>query len=148
MPQGGKHAVNPRLVEDARRPHQKPTKLARTKTNAMDADYIAGIWRLFVCFMICSSIMCWIMFYGSWNIPIYVFSGSAPFVMRDIHSRSAQHGFNRGKHVFKYWMRKNPNEARRNPKNWFACPCIESKNVRLCTCHKKVHVLYFKSYCL
>lgn len=42
LPQGGKHAVNPRLVEDARRPHQKPTKLAKTKTNALEPDYIAG----------------------------------------------------------------------------------------------------------
>lgn len=43
MPKGGKHAVNPKLVEDAKRPHQKPSKLARMKTNALDDDYIAGI---------------------------------------------------------------------------------------------------------
>ena len=42
IPQGGKHAVNPRLVEDAKRPHQKPSRLARTKTDALEPDYIAG----------------------------------------------------------------------------------------------------------
>ncbi|XP_065202679.1 RNA-binding protein NOB1-like [Planococcus citri] len=83
MPQGGKHAVNPRLVEDARRPHQKPSRLARTKTDALEPDYIAGI---------------------------------SPFATRDVYSKSAQLGFNKGKPVFKYWMRRNPNEAKRNPK--------------------------------
>lgn len=42
MPESGKHAVNPRLVEDARRPHQKPSKLAKTKTDALQDDYLAG----------------------------------------------------------------------------------------------------------
>lgn len=40
-PQGGKHAINPRLVEDQPMPHQRPSRLAKTKTNALDPDYIA-----------------------------------------------------------------------------------------------------------
>ncbi|XKL60705.1 hypothetical protein PGB90_007762 [Kerria lacca] len=83
MPESGKHAVNPRLVEDARRPHQKPSKLAKTKTDALQDDYLAG---------------------------------SSPFIMRDVYSRSAQLGFNKGKPVFKYWMKKNPNEPKHIPK--------------------------------
>lgn len=39
---GGKHSNNPVLVEDQPQPHQRPTRLARTKNNPMDADYIAG----------------------------------------------------------------------------------------------------------
>lgn len=42
-PQGGKHAVNPRLVEDQPMPHQRPSRLAKTKTNALDPDYTAGL---------------------------------------------------------------------------------------------------------
>lgn len=49
MPRGGKHAVNPKLVEDARRPHQKPTRLAKTKTDALEPDYIAGIYDVVSC---------------------------------------------------------------------------------------------------
>lgn len=43
MPRGGKHAVNPRLVEDQPMPHQRPSRLAKTKTNAMDPDYVANL---------------------------------------------------------------------------------------------------------
>ena len=42
--------------------------------------------------------------------------GISPFATRDVYSKSAQLGFNKGKPVFKYWMRRNPNEAKRNPK--------------------------------
>lgn len=42
-PQGGKHAINPRLVEDQPRPHQRPSRLAKTKTNALDPDYTVGL---------------------------------------------------------------------------------------------------------
>ncbi|XP_050523862.1 RNA-binding protein NOB1 [Daktulosphaira vitifoliae] len=42
-PQGGKHGVNPRLVEDQPMPHQRPSRLAKTKTNALDPDYTAGL---------------------------------------------------------------------------------------------------------
>uniref|UniRef100_A0A1B6IH33 Nin one binding (NOB1) Zn-ribbon-like domain-containing protein n=2 Tax=Homalodisca liturata TaxID=320908 RepID=A0A1B6IH33_9HEMI len=41
-PQGGKHANNPILCEDQPVPDQRPTRLARTKTNPLDEDYIAG----------------------------------------------------------------------------------------------------------
>ncbi|PSN57590.1 hypothetical protein C0J52_00534 [Blattella germanica] len=41
-PQGGKHAKNPILCEDQRLPDQRPTRLAKTKTNPLDPDYIAG----------------------------------------------------------------------------------------------------------
>lgn len=42
-PQGGKHAINPRLVEDQPMPHQRPSRLAKTKTNALDPDYVAKL---------------------------------------------------------------------------------------------------------
>lgn len=39
---GGKHSSNPILFEDQPIPKQFPSRVARTKTNAMDEDYIAG----------------------------------------------------------------------------------------------------------
>lgn len=39
---GGKHSNNPYLVEDQRFPDQQPTRLAKTKTNPLNDDYIAG----------------------------------------------------------------------------------------------------------
>ncbi|KAF5286359.1 hypothetical protein FQR65_LT12653 [Abscondita terminalis] len=39
---GGKHSNNPHLVEDQPFPDQRPTRLAKTKTNALNEDYIAG----------------------------------------------------------------------------------------------------------
>ncbi|XP_060522569.1 RNA-binding protein NOB1 isoform X2 [Cylas formicarius] len=39
---GGKHPNNPILVEDQPMPDNKPTRLAKTKTNPLDDDYIAG----------------------------------------------------------------------------------------------------------
>lgn len=41
-PRGGKHSANPILFEDQPIPKQFPTRVARTKTNALDEDYIAG----------------------------------------------------------------------------------------------------------
>jgi len=78
--QGGKHAVNPKLVPDARRPQQRPSRLARTKTDALHTDYVQGM---------------------------------SPFARRDVHSKSAQLGFDKGRPVFKYWMQRNPNESKR-----------------------------------
>lgn len=43
---GGKHPNNPILVEDQPLPDNKPTRLARTKNNPLDDDYIAGRWLL------------------------------------------------------------------------------------------------------
>lgn len=43
-PQGGKHSSNPILFEDQPIPKQMPSRVARTKTNALDEDYIAGIF--------------------------------------------------------------------------------------------------------
>lgn len=40
--QGGKHANNPIIFADQPMPHQKPSRVARTKTNILDADYIPG----------------------------------------------------------------------------------------------------------
>lgn len=79
---GGKHPNNPILVADQPMPDNRPTRLARTKTNALDDDYIAGF---------------------------------SPFAMRDVNSKSAQLGVRPGQE-FKYWMKKNPNEARRKRK--------------------------------
>lgn len=39
---GGKHSNNPILVADQPMPDQRPTRLARTKNNPLDDDYIAG----------------------------------------------------------------------------------------------------------
>uniref|UniRef100_A0A034WT86 RNA-binding protein NOB1 n=2 Tax=Endopterygota TaxID=33392 RepID=A0A034WT86_BACDO len=40
--QGGKHSRNPILFEDQPIPRQMPSRVAKTKTNALDEDYIAG----------------------------------------------------------------------------------------------------------
>ncbi|XP_011261678.2 RNA-binding protein NOB1 [Camponotus floridanus] len=42
MPKGGKHANNPILCEDQPMPEQRTSRLARTKNNPLDDDYIAG----------------------------------------------------------------------------------------------------------
>lgn len=39
---GGKHSYNPILFEDQPLPKQMPTRVARSKTDALDEDYIAG----------------------------------------------------------------------------------------------------------
>ncbi|KAL7743315.1 hypothetical protein ACLKA6_012477 [Drosophila palustris] len=39
---GGKHSRNPILFEDQPMPRQMPSRVAKTKTNALDDDYIAG----------------------------------------------------------------------------------------------------------
>ena len=41
-PKGGKHAVNPRLVEDQRLPHQRESRRAKASYNAMDTDYVSN----------------------------------------------------------------------------------------------------------
>jgi len=41
-PKGGKHAVNPILTADQLMPKNRVTNMAKTKTNAMDPDYICG----------------------------------------------------------------------------------------------------------
>lgn len=41
-PQGGKYAVNPIMTADQRIPQQRKSTLARTKTNALNDDYVAG----------------------------------------------------------------------------------------------------------
>lgn len=42
LPQGGKHASNPYLVEDQLFPQQRVSKKARQKTDVFDPDYLAG----------------------------------------------------------------------------------------------------------
>ncbi|KAK1784980.1 hypothetical protein P4O66_018412 [Electrophorus voltai] len=42
LPQGGKHANNPQLVEDQRFPQQRLSRKARQKTDVFDPDYLAG----------------------------------------------------------------------------------------------------------
>ncbi|KAM4593684.1 RNA-binding protein NOB1 isoform 1-T1 [Odontesthes bonariensis] len=42
LPQGGKHANNPYLVEDQRFPQQRLPRKARQKTDVFDPDYVAG----------------------------------------------------------------------------------------------------------
>ncbi|XP_059617370.1 RNA-binding protein NOB1, partial [Phlebotomus argentipes] len=42
LPRGGKHSRNLLLVEDQPMPHQMPSRVARTKTDAMHEDYTAG----------------------------------------------------------------------------------------------------------
>ncbi|XP_076633516.1 RNA-binding protein NOB1 [Colletes latitarsis] len=82
MPKGGKHANNPILCDDQPVPDQRTTKLARTKNDPLQDDYIAGY---------------------------------SPFIMRDVHSKSAILGI-RPRDSVKYWMKKNPNESRRRRK--------------------------------
>ncbi|XP_012160501.1 RNA-binding protein NOB1 isoform X2 [Ceratitis capitata] len=41
--QGGKHSRNPILFEDQPIPRQMPSRVAKTKTNALEEDYIAGM---------------------------------------------------------------------------------------------------------
>ncbi|XP_023126753.1 RNA-binding protein NOB1 isoform X2 [Amphiprion ocellaris] len=43
LPQGGKHANNPQLVEDQRFPQQRLSRKARQKTDVFDPDYVAGV---------------------------------------------------------------------------------------------------------
>ncbi|KAK3922387.1 RNA-binding protein NOB1 [Frankliniella fusca] len=40
--QGGKHANNPIIFADQPMPDQRPSRMARTKTNILDVDYIPG----------------------------------------------------------------------------------------------------------
>ncbi|XP_034016217.1 RNA-binding protein NOB1 [Thalassophryne amazonica] len=42
LPQGGKHANNPHLVEDQRFPQQRLSRKARQKTDVFNPDYLAG----------------------------------------------------------------------------------------------------------
>ncbi|XP_064168100.1 RNA-binding protein NOB1 isoform X1 [Anguilla rostrata] len=42
MPQGGKHASNPQLVEDQHFPQQRLSRKARQKTDVFNPDYVAG----------------------------------------------------------------------------------------------------------
>ncbi|XP_076848719.1 RNA-binding protein NOB1 [Brachyhypopomus gauderio] len=42
LPQGGKHANNPQLVEDQPFPQQRLSRKARQKTDVFDPDYLAG----------------------------------------------------------------------------------------------------------
>ena len=79
---GGKHPNNPILAPDHPMPQNRASKLAKTKVNPLDDDYIAGF---------------------------------SPFAVRDVTSRSAQLCI-RPEDETKYWMRKNPNEARRRRK--------------------------------
>uniref|UniRef100_A0A3P8RL23 RNA-binding protein NOB1 n=1 Tax=Amphiprion percula TaxID=161767 RepID=A0A3P8RL23_AMPPE len=43
LPQGGKHANNPQLVEDQRFPQQRLSRKAHQKTDVFDPDYVAGV---------------------------------------------------------------------------------------------------------
>ncbi|XP_029353337.1 RNA-binding protein NOB1 isoform X3 [Echeneis naucrates] len=43
LPQGGKHANNPQLVEDQRAPQQRLSRKARQKTDVFNPDYVAGV---------------------------------------------------------------------------------------------------------
>lgn len=42
LPKGGKHADNPILFEDQPIPQNRPSRLARTKIDVFDPDYVAG----------------------------------------------------------------------------------------------------------
>ncbi|XP_069574517.1 RNA-binding protein NOB1 isoform X1 [Brachyistius frenatus] len=42
LPEGGKHASNPQLVEDQRFPQQRLSRKARQKTDVFNPDYVAG----------------------------------------------------------------------------------------------------------
>lgn len=42
MPKGGKHAANPKLVEDMPAPQNRISNKARAKMNVFDPDYVAN----------------------------------------------------------------------------------------------------------
>lgn len=42
-PRGGKHSSNPILFEDQPIPKQMPSRVARTKTNALEENYVSGL---------------------------------------------------------------------------------------------------------
>ncbi|KAG8227055.1 hypothetical protein J437_LFUL013238 [Ladona fulva] len=47
-PKGGKHSNDPIICADQRVPQRHPSRLARTKTDALNPDYIAGSFSPFV----------------------------------------------------------------------------------------------------
>lgn len=99
--QGGKHSNNPILVEDQPMPDQKPSRLARTKNNPLNDDYIAGVFLFFV---------------SNTFVQMFLFvTGFSPFVMRDVNSKSAMLAIRPGGEM-KHWMRKNPNESHKRKK--------------------------------
>lgn len=102
-PRGGKHSSNPILCEDQPIPKQFPSRVARTKTNALDEDYIAGVYSFeALSFLKTLTHLVFFLF----------FLGFSPFVVRDVDSKSA---LLRSKHSgnIKQWAR---NHAYRNMK--------------------------------
>lgn len=115
---GGKHPNNPILVEDQPIPDNKPSRLARTKNNPLDDDYIAGNYNsALLRFLKHQRLNYYLLtFYDIQRSNFLIFfAGFSPFVMRDINSKSAQLCIRPGQE-YKNWLRKNPNEARRKRK--------------------------------
>ena len=100
MPKGGKYAVNPILVENQRMPQQRASKLGRTRTNALDPDYVAGIYLTFP--WVGSNVL---------NLIYSILTGNSPFAVNDVYSRAAKLG--RTGRTSNYWNRRNPNEVRK-----------------------------------
>lgn len=82
-PRGGKHSSNPILFEDQPIPKQMPSRVARTKTNALDEDYIAGKHVFNYCYHLLFSLLL------PYRLSELILAGFSPFVRRDIDSKSA-----------------------------------------------------------
>jgi len=88
-PKGGKHAVNPRLVEDQREAQQRLSKKALKKNNPMGDDFIAG------------------------NSPFITKDVTSKSAMLGLHGSGKGNAEVPGV----YWNRKNPNASKKNTGN-------------------------------
>jgi len=84
-PKGGKHGVNPRLVEDQREAHQRLSKKALMASNPPAEDFVEG------------------------NSPFYVKDVTSKSAMLGLHG----HGKGNAEVPGQYWARKNPNSSRK-----------------------------------
>merc|ERR1719228_2233023 len=88
-PKGGKHAVNPKLVEDQREAQQRLSKKALQKNNPMGEDYLAG------------------------SSPFITKDVTSKSAMLGLHGSGKGNAEVPGV----YWARKNPNAVKKNTGN-------------------------------
>jgi len=88
-PRGGKHAVNPRLVEDQKEAQQRLSKKALKKNNPMGDDFIAG------------------------NSPFVTKDVTSKSAMLGLHGSGKGNAEVPGV----YWNRRNPNASKKNTGN-------------------------------
>jgi len=88
-PKGGKHAINPKLVEDQREPQQRLSKKALQKNNPLGDDFTAG------------------------TSPFVIKDVTSKSAMLGLHGRGKGNAQIPGA----YWSRKNPNAVKKNTGN-------------------------------